>query len=85
MNTDQQSDNNNQEQSPENPSRRQAIKQFVLGGIGAAGSISVVRSYEEKCLAEESKPVPAPANAVQTKVDGVSAATRTSFKNARTR
>ncbi len=83
MNTDQQSEDKNVEQAPENPSRRQALKQFVLGGISAAGSITVVRSFEEKCLAEEKNATTQNAttqNTATPKVDGVSAATRTSFK-----
>ncbi len=78
-----------------NQTRRDALKQLVLGGVGAAATVPVIRSLEETCLAEQKnsaavkvdvKPAadPKAAEAAKTtaqaaKTDAVSGATRTSF------
>lgn len=72
-------------------SRRDVLKQFVLGGMGAAAAVPAIRSLEETCLAQkndikaaepkiEVKASEPKANAAKnTKTDAVSGATRTSF------
>ena len=64
--------------------RREAMKHLLLGGVGAAVGASAFRSIEEVCLAKEMKaadPNASPhAQPTNKPVDGVSGATRTSFK-----
>lgn len=74
-----------QDRQSENSTRRDLLKQMVLGGVGAATAIPAIRSLEESCLANHQATAPganqvAPASSDTSKTDAVSGATRTSFK-----
>lgn len=73
--------NNNEEQS-----RREALRQLILGGLGTTAGLSMLRAKEEECLARQILADP-PADEASVKtiatgkpVDGVTGATRTSFE-----
>ncbi len=72
-------DNSNEKKT----SRRDLLKSMAIGGTTTAISLSLAGSYEEQCLAmheDQNKGAIQGSNSSQEKPDGVSGATRTSFK-----
>jgi len=63
----------------EKVSRRDVLKTMVTTGLASTVTFGAVKSYEERCLAQEAAEGEKTA-AAATKVDATSGATRTSFK-----
>ena len=61
----------NEEKNSHQPNRREALRKMAMIPAAGVASVSVVRSFEEKCLAEEAQK--------KESIQGESGATRTSF------
>ena len=66
------------EENSHQPNRREALRKMAMIPAAGVASVSVIRSFEEKCLAEETQNQGA-EGAKKESIQGESGATRTSF------